>query len=75
MNTLPDHYLANLSAARKLIDSVPEGEVNKHDVLLQLPWILEAALELLLEDVDIAESSSSASGCRILAACINRMED
>jgi len=69
-----DLYVANPGAARKLIETVPEGQVDQHELLMQLPWMLEAALELILDEIDIHQASPGATGCRILAAAISRLE-
>lgn len=69
--------LTDPGAAARLIASVPKFEdgqgINHANLIKELPWILESALDLLLEDVDIDTQAHSASGCRIIAACISRL--
>lgn len=75
MTNITDIRPRNPEAARDLINSIPPGKVKRKQLAKDLPDILEAALTFLLEDIDAGpgQSTSSAVGCRIVAACIARL--
>ena len=65
----------NADAADRLVASFPPGIVDRDQLFELMPWVLECALRLLLDDIDADTGSSSAQGARIIAGCIARLSE
>lgn len=74
---ITDLHTRNPSARERLMARVPAApaDFDRVAMLAGLPDFLEAALDLILADIDALPgmTDSSAVGCRILAACIDRL--
>ena len=77
--TITRLHSINPEARERLMDRIPEApaDFDRDAMLDDLPMILETALDLILEDFEALPgmTASSAVGCRILAAVIDRLQD
>ena len=79
MNTATDLHLSSFEQARLLIARTPPPvkRIKRKQFERDLPDMLETALGLLLDEIDVqpGQANSGAIGCRLLAACIARLRD
>lgn len=77
MTTITRLHSINPEAREQLMGRVPEApeDFDRAAMIDDLPDILEAALDLILEDFEAKPgmTASSAVGCRILAMAIDRL--
>ena len=78
MTTVTHLRPGNSEAREQLMARVPEApeDFDRAAMIEQLPMILTGALDLILEDFEAKPgmTTSSAVGCRIIAACIDRLQ-
>jgi hypothetical protein len=77
MSNVTDLHARNSEARNQLLNRVPEplADFDRDRMIADLPMILDAALDLILEDIVAApgQTHSAAVGCRILAVTIDRL--
>lgn len=77
--TITHLHPGNSEARERLLERVPEApaDFDRAAMIEQLPMILTGALDLILEDFEAKPgmAASSAIGCRIIAAVIDRLQD
>lgn len=79
MSTITDLHPGNPEARERLMERIPapSADFDRAAMIADLPMILGSALDLILEDFEALPgmTQSSAVGCRILAAVIDRLQD
>ena len=77
MSTITRLHDINPEARERLLARIPEApaDFDKSTMLDELPDILEAALDFILDDIEVLPgmTTHSAIGCRIIAATISRL--
>lgn len=67
----------NPEARERLMERIPEApaDFDRTAMIDDLPDILEAALDLILDEIEAmpGQSHSGAIGCRIIATCVDRL--
>lgn len=79
MTTVTRLRPGNPEARERLMERIPAApaDFDRAAMIEQLPMILTGALDLILEDFEVKPgmTTSSAIGCRIIAAVIDRLQD
>lgn len=79
MTNVTDLHPSNPEAREQLMARIPEAPegFDRAALIADLPMILGSALDLILEDFEALPgmTQSSAVGCRIIAAVIDRLQD